>query len=155
MKIHTDYLNKIFNPDLFKQAVAGALIASKEIIKKYGADTVAFQGHSGCAVGFVVAYTLNLPMICVRKPGASSHFQEEFEGNLGVKKYFIIDDFIASGDTIKNICRVVQSRTTSIWSTGAECVAVLLYKDTDIFNDPLYTRTINGVTMPVVHSFPR
>lgn len=72
------------------------------------AEAVAFTGVSGSLIGPPVADRLRLPMIVVRKLGASTHSNggngpRRVEGCYTAPSYVVVDDFVETGNTIRTI----------------------------------------------------
>lgn len=125
-EVTTSYLRTVFNPEVFPITIAKTLETAKLLWKEYGFDTIAFCGVSGAAMAFVLAHEMRIPLLCVRKRGENSHFDDgdrrHLEGNTGVKKYLIVDDFISSGRTVNYIMDTIHQDIPN-----AECVAMLMY----------------------------
>lgn len=87
------------------------------------AQAIAFRGISGALVAPIVAYRLGLNVIPIRKGehshGGATHHKRALEATL-VQRYVIVDDFIESGTTVREI---VRDRRVE----GCECLGVLLY----------------------------
>lgn len=133
MTIQTAYLNNVFEIDKFQRTVNKTIGVAEELQKKYHFDTIVFCGMSGAAMAFLLSHWLNLPLICVRKPTDGSHFHKYWkfdekvllcEGNLDAKRYLIVDDFIATGDTVNRIINAVKKEVPF-----AECVSLLMYAE--------------------------
>ena len=138
MAISTVYLRTIFYPENFPRTIEKSLAAAKALKEEFGYDTIAFCGMSGAAIAFILAYELELPLLCVRKKGESSHFSslnvnKVLEGNVDTKKYLIVDDFISSGATVRYIMESIHQENSS-----ADCVALLMYavtRDSDYYQN--------------------
>jgi adenine/guanine phosphoribosyltransferase-like PRPP-binding protein len=125
--MQTNYLQHVFDQKIFQKAVDKTLLSAESIRKRTGFDTIAFTGMSGAAMAFLLSHWMNVPLLCVRKKNDNSHYVTQtsriLEGNVhDVRKYLIVDDFIASGHTIQY---VIDSIKTS--NTYAECVGILMY----------------------------
>lgn len=125
--ISTSYLSTIFYPETFPKTITAVLDSARRIKQKKDFDTIAFSGVSGAAVAFILAHSLNLPLLCVRKKGESSHYvngwEERFlEGNLTTERFLLVDDFISSGKTVNYILDSIKKDVPN-----AECVAMLMY----------------------------
>jgi len=94
----------------------------REVEKTHPFEAIAVQGLSGLLIGPIVAMLLKKPLLAVRKESERCHSNEEVEGDIDVKSYIIIDDFISSGAT----CRRIQ---TALWRKGckATCVGAYLH----------------------------
>jgi adenine/guanine phosphoribosyltransferase-like PRPP-binding protein len=92
----------IFDPAHFARVVDWAI----REVKRGGYDAIAGTGHSGLPLMGAIAYRLGIPFVAVRK------YDERPKGDgrmiNGVLpyqplKYAIIDDFVASGETVERI----------------------------------------------------
>lgn len=126
MNIRTTYLKTLFAPELLKNAVHNTLVLGEQLKMELGFDTIVCSGTSGLAMGFILAHALGLPVLCVRKKNDGSHYStyqpSSLEGYLGVNRYLIVDDFIATGATVNYIIRSIEEELPQ-----AECVAMLMY----------------------------
>ena|SRR5271156_4732446 len=118
----TSYLGRIFDVNQYPQLINKLSIKIKKFQQKQSFDAIAFTGTSGCSVAFTLSYKLGIPLICIRKNSDNSHFNGLYEGVENVKRYIIVDDFIASGDTIATIKKNVLLR-----SKRAKLVGIFLY----------------------------
>lgn len=96
--------------------------------KKLEFDSIAFSGMSGAIVAPLVAMELNKPIILIRRSTQHTHSGRHIEYSDSIQKekcksYIIIDDFIASGDTVKRIKR----RMRSAFGKYCQCVCVVCY----------------------------
>jgi orotate phosphoribosyltransferase len=106
------------------------------LLKKYDAQAIAVTGKSGLSFAFATLMLIDFPLIVVRKDGESSH-GEKIEGtrNVDVTRYLILDDFVASGDTVRNIVKDIEIhfKRHEEWCKGMadikrpECVGVIEY----------------------------
>lgn len=123
--IRTEYLRKVFNPEELKSAVSRAT----DRLACLDYDAIAVRGNSGTLFGGALSYETGKHLILVRKPGDSSHSMYPVEGLIagdkGYLRYIIVDDFIASGATVSEIKKAVETNH----SRGAELVAVYQYRE--------------------------
>jgi hypothetical protein len=106
----TGYLDRVYDPKEFSRTVDETL----EMMREHAADfdAIAFRGSSGAALAFIAAHQLDRPLIHIRKD--KGHYGSRMEGFLGATKIAIVDDFVASGDTIREIVsEVVDSYDTA------------------------------------------
>jgi len=96
----------------------------REVEKTHPFEAIAVQGLSGLLIGPIVAMLLKKPLLAVRKESERCHSDEEVEGDIDVKSYIILDDFIFTGET----CRRIQ---TALWKEGckAKCVGAYLHHE--------------------------
>ena len=66
-------------------------------------------------------------MSLVRKPGDSSHSDARIEGVVG-NKYIILDDFVSSGATVREIVVTVKMDSCGRYDE-AECVGVYMWHE--------------------------
>lgn len=83
------------------------------------------QGTSGCAIAsaMLTKSRRDLNHVAVRKDGESSH-QQGYAGNTEIVKYAIVDDFIDTGKTVKNVWDWAKAR-------GLDVVVVLVGRITN------------------------
>lgn len=91
-------------------------------------DAIAFRGMSGALIAPPVADLLGKHLIMVRKPGDQRHSSRLVEGEDAITRYIIIDDFIRTGDTVRQVVKAVWENHTK----DAECVGVLVYNEDDM-----------------------
>jgi adenine/guanine phosphoribosyltransferase-like PRPP-binding protein len=111
----------VYNVEAFAKTVS---IASKKIAKfreKHPFDAIAFTGTSGAALAYPLSINLKLPLICVRKTLDGNHYNRELEGVTNARTYLIVDDFIASGNTIRKITKTIDK------NSGAKPAGIFLY----------------------------
>lgn len=101
-----------------------------EMMHRLGADAVAVTGKSGLSLAFATLMLIDFPLIVVRKRGENSH-GNPIEGtpSADVRKYIILDDFVASGGTVKTVVRSIDEIYDSSMSSSGpmRCVGVLQY----------------------------
>lgn len=136
MAIQSVYLKSVYELDKFQKTIDKTVATASDLLEKYQFDTIAFSGMSGAAMAFILSHKLNLPLLCVRKKEDGSHFHQAYpmrgngllcEGNLDTQNYLIVDDFIATGETINRMVRVIKREVPK-----AVCVSILLYAE--VFN---------------------
>lgn len=107
MGVSSDYLSTVLCPSSIKTVVDGCCKRLKPHAAKFQA--IAFRGMSGCLVAPWVAAKLKKHMLMVRK--GKSHSTNLVEGELTVDSYIILDDFMDSGNTVKQIVnRIAMTR---------------------------------------------
>lgn len=124
--IQTEYLGLVFRPKEFESTVVRAIALGKNIACKYKIDGIAFTGVSGAALGYILGYTLGLPLICVRRQGDGAHYLGVLEGCVSAKRYMIVDDFISSGDTVRRIMKTIKSNCID-----SQCAAMMMFNQVD------------------------
>ena len=93
-------------------------------------DAIAVRGVSGLLIGPAVADHLRKHLLVVRKPRETYHTDRLVEGEMDIKSYVIVDDIIASGDTVRSILEGVRQVST------AKPVGIFLYDRSPEILDP-------------------
>lgn len=129
-EIQTDYLGKIYRVNDFVKVVEKAARHITAFRKKQPFDAIAFTGTSGAALAYPLSVKLKLPLICVRKSKRDNHFGSKIEGVSNARTYIIVDDFIASGTTIKKIRKSVVENSYNPYGSNykePKLVGIYLY----------------------------
>jgi len=135
--IDSHYLHCLFDPTRMKEISDWA---AKEINKiKDKIKAIAVRGVSGMVMGGIISEKTGIPLTIVRKSHDGSHAQAERYGLRGDTvegmhegDYLIIDDFIASGETIN---RIVNAITLTDYDNigmvhqNRKCFGVMLYRN--------------------------
>lgn len=131
MRIETRYLKSVLDPTLLPKVVNNTVREIKR--SKWKFDTIAFSGMSGAAICFILSHKLKVPLLCVRKQQDSCHYLSEqyasadnlryLEGNVAVKKYIIVDDFISSGSTVNRIYEKILEQNPK-----SKCMGMFMYR---------------------------
>lgn len=100
-------------------------------------DTIVFRGNSGTLIAPVIASRLGKEILMVRKPNDKSHSFSLLEGNCDIKKYIIIDDFMDTGETIREILSAVKNGISN-----AQCVHFFGYMGTRWISNKLFKYSI-------------
>lgn len=144
MKFYSSYLQSIYSdPADYKKLISRVATRLRNLRKRTPFDAIAFRGTSGAAIAYPVSARLGVPLICVRKKGDDGHHSGVVEGSnyIDVKRYIIIDDFIASGNTMDEILSAVnreagftsgvsvkdQINGPNMHPNVIQCVAIVLY----------------------------
>jgi len=117
---HTYYFNGVFSAREKSIAIEKAI----SVLQDIDFEVIAVRGVSGLMVGSVLAHQMGKELAIVRKPSEGCHSGHEIEGFVGSYKYIIVDDLIATGETIRKIVSGVQEI-----SPRAKCVGIYLYRD--------------------------
>jgi adenine/guanine phosphoribosyltransferase-like PRPP-binding protein len=144
--IRTSYLGAIFGGDYSKH-VDAAVKTLKDFKKKTSFDAIAFTGTSGAGIAFPLSYFLKLPLLHIPKSGVYRHSANSLEGTVNSKKYVIVDDFIASGDTVRRIERTISTQTT------AKPVAIFLFASRGLPNYSLGLHKVPVIVLPTPGSY--
>lgn len=129
----TSYLEDIFMyPDKYSQLVdriAGQLEALR---KKQSFTGMVFRGQSGAALAYPLSARLHIPLICVRKQNENSHGFDVEGPQANVRRFIILDDFIETGQTIKDLLKEMDHQNK--WSNPSKhnrvrCSGIVLYAE--------------------------
>lgn len=118
--IKSQYLYDVFNPKAFQKLVPDVVKKIRKFRRTTPFEAIAFTGTSGSALAYTLSYELKIPLICIRKK-ETTHYRDTIEGMMNAKTYLIVDDFIATGDTIKHIRKTLRTRMK------AKAVGIMLY----------------------------
>lgn len=113
-----DYLRAYLNPNMAKERYRRAKLALLKYKNQF--DSIAFTGMSGAMIAVPIAHAMKKPLILVRKDKANCHSGRQVEGNIACKNYVIVDDLIASGETVERVQRKIFE-----WSPQAHCIGTL------------------------------
>lgn len=138
MYFDTSYAQDCMIPKNLKRNIIEMLPVVRKLVKLHKIDALAFRGFSGAGIAFPLSYRSGIPLMNVRKQDAEGCVRDQSHGNrvegdpgTEVKRYAILDDFIASGHTINEIIRNVRGeyeRRNYVAAYGApECHAIFLY----------------------------
>lgn len=136
----TPYLGPLFDPQNFLSIEEQLISAIKE--SKINYDAIAFTGQSGSMIAPHVAARLNKKMLMVRIEGGRCHSSESVEGYLSSKKYVVIDDRIAYGNTIVNIQRSLLAFNES------KMIGLFLYNQFNLQYIEDFKRTLIYINNP-------
>lgn len=119
---HSGYIQNALERTLIDEAIEKCLTALKN--KRF--DTIAFRGMSGALIAPIVAKEMKKEIILVRKEAKhiinQAHSARLIEGHSGAQRYVIIDDFISSGDTLREIIKQIK-----VFAPTAKVVGTVLY----------------------------
>lgn len=113
------YLDCALRPDELRENIKLAVHDLKK--QRYDFDTIAFRGMSGALLAAPLSMALDKTMILVRK-GEDCHSLLKIEGDVGARKYIIVDDFIGSGRTVRTIIREIFEETKY---RECQCIGIL------------------------------
>lgn len=101
MPVHSTYLHVVVNHITLPKLVTHIANLLKPHKKQF--DAIAFRGLSGALIAPLVAVRMKKHFLAVRKPSEKNHSTMKVEGDFDAQRYIILDDFIDSGETIKEI----------------------------------------------------
>ena len=113
---HVEYLDKIIRVEKLRLIVEKVV----EISKRFEFDAWAFRGNSGALLASPLALATGKTMIMVRKPDTKSHSHHVVEGDVGARRYIIVDDCVCSGATTRAIVEAIKDVAPK-----AKCLGVL------------------------------
>jgi hypothetical protein len=117
------YHSHLFDLPKFKRTIKRAVPKIRKFRKSHPFDAIAFCGFSGGPIAGILSHRLSIPLIAVRKKGEKYHGCNPI-GLTGADRYIIIDDLIASGDTIRWIKASIAK-----WSPNSKLVGIALFDD--------------------------
>lgn len=123
--ISSCYLEKVMDPQNLPKVVRRfACVVRKSKIEF---EAIAFRGMSGALVAPMLAHHMKKGLLVVRKPSEQSH-GAKVEGMIDAERYIIVDDFISSGKTVKEIQETIHHYRKAINEpVSAKCVGIFLY----------------------------
>jgi adenine/guanine phosphoribosyltransferase-like PRPP-binding protein len=94
-------------------------------LSKVKFDTIVCRGRSGLAFGAPLAYLMNKELVIINKKGASSHDTSPVASAPNVEpiRAIVVDDFMASGETLNVIVEALKAKFPSV-----QVVGVYFYK---------------------------
>lgn len=125
------YLHSTLDPIRLRKAVKNLVRIIKRKVGVDNFDAIAYRGMSGAGVATTLGYILNKPLLMVRKKGVTSHTNRLVEGATKAKRLVVVDDCIATGETLAITVREIinKRKCEDNNEEKAEVVAVLLYND--------------------------
>lgn len=121
------HLKEFIQPREAKKIVAKCV----RLLKNSGLEftTIAFRGLSGALIAPAIALAMDKTLLAVRKQ-KTDHGSYPVEGDRNANGYVIVDDFIATGNTVDTIMEKIAEHIPH-----AKCVAILqaYYFDHDDF----------------------
>lgn len=148
-----DYLRKAFDPAKLRSIAK----QTARLAKNLNADVVVARGLSGIVVATVVGAVHNIPFAIVRKPNEGSHSNEAIEISSPIddawqrpthNNWLIVDDFIASGNTIREINKAINNE---YYRFKGICVGIVLYNEP---NSDSIEHMVGDVTAPIFRITP-
>lgn len=119
--IETDYLHRVYHVPSFVKTIDNTIKVARQLEHTHPFDAIAFTGTSGAAYAYPLSYHLRKPLLCLRKD-TNSHFARTLEGAVNAKRFLLIDDWIATGSTMRKLVSTIRKNNPS-----AQFSAVLLF----------------------------
>jgi orotate phosphoribosyltransferase len=117
-------------PDEFMHKMDNLRQAASILLRKLDVNTIAFSGSSGCAAAFSIACGLPVGLCYVRKPSEKSESHgNEVEATTEFMRYIIVDDFVASGNTVRRIDSAIRETAKRLYTKYdvPVCVGILTF----------------------------
>lgn len=124
--VRSQYLTDLFRPEYRTQIINRSVSKINQLYLDF--DAVVFTGNSGALIVPEIAIALNKPFTLVRKE-TNSHSCFLVEGFIMFNKYLIIDDFVESGNTVRNIIKEINKNLLGF----KECIGVFTYNNPSDF----------------------
>lgn len=141
---HASYHRHLHKPD--ELLVAAKWVKTELARRAPDAQAIVARGMSGVVVASVASALTGLPLVIVRKPEDKHHSCAEVQGpNNFTGPYIVVDDFIASGETMHAIMDACNA------ADCGQCVGIFLYDDID--NYPHGWEHTTPATPIYVHRF--
>jgi orotate phosphoribosyltransferase len=141
-----------FNQHLRGHNLKEAVEAAQETFDRLGLefDSVICRGNSGLLFASAFGMMAEKNILINRKRTDNSHSDNLIEGERdGVSRILIVDDFISSGDTVREIFSAVRQKFDM---DKVEIVGVYLYSRN--FGDRHYVANLEDREAPVRHKVP-
>ena len=126
-----NYLVKAFDRRRMSTHLGALATRAAKKWKDPAPDAVFFTGLSGALVGIRFSELMDINPGAIRKPSDESHGGDRYQGPGEVHNYIIIDDIVATGNTMRNIRQEVRRQHPSavllgivLW--GEDCLEVHL-----------------------------
>ena len=150
VEINSEYLKDVLEHRRITRTVKALVALIKHSQVQF--STIVFRGMSGALIAPIIAYKMHKQIAVARKTGDGNHSSLALEGHSNFKHYIIIDDFIATGNTINTILNIVKKYNPH----ALECQAIFCYRAYGSLNDdwkhdnlvPLYSLILNSDNNP-------
>jgi hypoxanthine phosphoribosyltransferase len=93
-------------PTKLREAVARIILALTPVETEF--DAVLCTGLSGIVPSAIYCYMTGKRLVVLRRPNEGSHGQW-LEGSVYDTNYVIVDDFVATGDTLKRLLSISEN----------------------------------------------
>jgi hypothetical protein len=117
------HLTMALNPERLCEIIPNIV----RVLSYFDFDSIAFRGLSGALVAPIVAMQMNKTLIAVRKPHEDAHTIHRVEGDMGARRFIILDDFVCSGDTVRAILKDIDDEFSDRGTTPPECLGAFSY----------------------------
>lgn len=131
--LHSEYLSPAIRPQTRQHMLGLCEKRIKELDLTF--DAFACRGVSGLLMALPLSERMNKGLIIVRKITDNNHGQLT-EFSHPAETYLILDDFVASGETVRAIYNSIPETI--------KCVGILCYSDVDIGDQCRRMVTVGG-----------
>lgn len=120
-------------PKNYKRTITRAVNQfSTLVMNRFEFDAIAFTGSSGCAIAFPLALKYEVPLMYVRKEKEKSHgCRVEINQSIILKRYVIVDDFVATGSTVRRVKSQLDEFAKSNRIPEPELLCIYGFEDSD------------------------
>lgn len=118
------YTSDQYNTPVWREKVKRVAKKLPALMDQLGAEAIVVTGKSGMSMAFSLRMLIDFDLVVVRK-ASDTHHGIAIEGLNGAKyqNYLILDDFVDSGETIKNVINSISD-----YSNGDMiCLGVVCY----------------------------
>lgn len=113
----TYYLRNSLDPKWSRKGIRVAYRYLRRRRREF--NGIVCRGVSGSAFAAPLAYRLNVPLVVVRK-GESTHSSYKVEGVDYADRLVFVDDFVASGNTLSEVARMIAGEKVYNYEAGQE-----------------------------------
>jgi adenine/guanine phosphoribosyltransferase-like PRPP-binding protein len=134
MNLYSTYLP--LDPKELRKIVRRIVPTVKKLQSEIKFDSIAIRGMSGAAIGFPLSIRTQIPLVIVRKIINNEHHSHGsvLEGCTNIERYMILDDFAASGETMKSIISTIKEKAFDYSVKTPTCVGIMFYNKDVVSN---------------------
>ena len=144
---HSSYLRSCFDPKSRNIVIKNLVKQIKKLQKEVPVNAIICRGNSGTIISSIVAHTLELDLIVIRKE-ENSHGRDVEMGYYNnpnssiIPNAIIIDDFISSGNTISKIIESISNKSINV-------LGIMLYQT---YNNEEYFDYTEKIKFPLIYT---
>ena len=127
--LHSEYIAAAVCPTSHPIVIRNAVKALRKPCFRKLFDGIAFRGMSGALVAPEIAVKLKVGMLAVRKAAEHSHSELKVEGDYSCTRYVVVDDMVATGDTIRAIMEDIEKAFPSRGYVPPTLAGIILYNN--------------------------
>lgn len=145
--VMTSYLTQYLDPNMLEETVkmAKGTILSRTKFHDTDFDTIAVTGVSGILIGSPLSIALKKNLIIIRKDTSSTHSNVLVEGWGVNQKIVLVDDMIATGETIRKMEEEIGAHCDSPTIVGTYLYSLDNYTPAQVKKDSLVRRVMQNV----------